>query len=169
MAAGRQHPVIQPQERSHADRPDHDRRPGILPAAPVLVAIWRRRVPQARQRADRRRPGARHPDRARVPHRRPADAGQPVRARQPVRPPAGQPAMMYVLFLVLPETLLLDLVGPAEALRLANQQLAARGQAPAFRLRYVCAQPEVMTSIGLQLSGLEPLPSELPDGAWVVL
>lgn len=77
--------------------------------------------------------------------------------------------MIDVLFLVLPETLLLDLVGPAEALRLANQQLAARGQAPAFRLRYVCAQPQVMTSIGLQLSGLEPLPPELPPGAWVVL
>jgi transcriptional regulator GlxA family with amidase domain len=77
--------------------------------------------------------------------------------------------MIDVLFLVLPETLLLDLVGPAEALRLANQQLAARGQAPAFRLRHVCAQPQVMTSIGLQLSGLEPLPDELPPGAWVVL
>jgi transcriptional regulator GlxA family with amidase domain len=77
--------------------------------------------------------------------------------------------MIDVLFLVLPETLLLDLVGPAEALRLANQQLAARGRAPAFRLRYVCAQPEVTTSIGLQLSGLEPLPDDLPPGAWVVL
>ena len=77
--------------------------------------------------------------------------------------------MIDVLFLVLPETLLLDLVGPAEALRLANQQLAARGQPPAFRLRYVGAQPEATTSIGLQLSGLEPLPDELPPGAWVVL
>jgi len=77
--------------------------------------------------------------------------------------------MIEVLFLVLPETLLLDLVGPAEALRLANQQLAVRGKPPAFRLRYVCAQPEVTTSIGLQLSGLEPLPDELPPGAWVVL
>jgi transcriptional regulator GlxA family with amidase domain len=77
--------------------------------------------------------------------------------------------MIDVLFLVLPETLLLDLVGPAEALRLANQQLAARGRAPAFRLRYVCAQPAATTSIGLQLSGLEPLPPALPEGAWVVL
>jgi len=77
--------------------------------------------------------------------------------------------MIDVLFLVLPETLLLDLAGPAEALRLANQQLAARGRAPAFNLRYVCALPQVMTSVGLQLSGLEPLPAELPPGAWVVL
>jgi transcriptional regulator GlxA family with amidase domain len=74
-----------------------------------------------------------------------------------------------VLFLVLPETLLLDLAGPAEALRLANQQLAARGRPPAFRLRYVGSQPEVPTSIGLRLAGLEPLPDALPAGAWVVL
>ena len=77
--------------------------------------------------------------------------------------------MIDVLFLVLPETLLLDLVGPAEALRLANQQLAARGQAPAFRLRYISAQPQASTSIGLQLADLEPLPATLPSGAWVVL
>ena len=36
--------------------------------------------------------------------------------------------MIDILFLVLPETLLLDLVGPAEAFRLANQQLEARGR-----------------------------------------
>jgi len=77
--------------------------------------------------------------------------------------------MIDVFFLVLPDTLLLDLVGPAEALRLANQQLAARGRAPAFRLRYVAARAEVATSIGLQLTGLAPLPDALPAGAWVVL
>ena len=77
--------------------------------------------------------------------------------------------MIDVLFLVLPETLLLDLVGPAEAFRLANQQLAARGRPPAFALRYLCAQREATTSIGLQLAHLEPLPDSLPPGAWVVL
>jgi transcriptional regulator GlxA family with amidase domain len=74
-----------------------------------------------------------------------------------------------VLFLVLPDTLLLDLVGPAETLRLANQQLAARGRPPAFNLRYVCAQAQATTSIGLQIANLEPLPETLPPGAWVVL
>ena len=68
--------------------------------------------------------------------------------------------MIDVLFLVLPETLLLDLAGPAEAFRLANQQLAARGRPPAFALRYISAQPEASTSIGLQLAGLEPLPAD---------
>ena len=77
--------------------------------------------------------------------------------------------MIDVLFLVLPDTLLLDLVGPAEALRLANQQCVTRGHEPAFRLRYLCARPQVQTSIGLQIAGLEPLPDALPDGAWLVL
>ena len=77
--------------------------------------------------------------------------------------------MIDVLFLVLPETLLLDLVGPAEALRLANQQLEARGRPPAFNLRYVSAQPQASTSIGLRLTDLEPLPDALPPGAWIVL
>ena len=77
--------------------------------------------------------------------------------------------MIEILFLVLPETLLLDLVGPAEAFRLANQQLEARGRPPAFALRYVSAQPQATTSIGLQLTNLEPLPDALPPGAWVVL
>ena len=77
--------------------------------------------------------------------------------------------MIELLFLVMPETLLLDLAGPAEAFRLANQQLAARGRPPAFALRFIGAQPQASTSIGLQLAGLEPLPATLPPGAWVIL
>ncbi len=77
--------------------------------------------------------------------------------------------MIDVLFLVMPETLLLDLAGPAEVLRLANQQLAARGRAPAFALRFISARTEATTSIGLQIAHLEPLPASLPAGAWVVL
>ena len=77
--------------------------------------------------------------------------------------------MIELLFLVLPETLLLDLAGPAEAFRLANQQLVARGRPPAFSLRYIGAQAQVSTSIGLQLANLEPLPATLPPGAWVIL
>lgn len=74
-----------------------------------------------------------------------------------------------VLFVVLPDTLLLDLAGPAEALRLANQQLARRGRPPAFRLRYVGPQPQATSSVGLVLTGLEPLPDALPPRAWVAL
>ncbi len=77
--------------------------------------------------------------------------------------------MIEILFLVMPDTLLLDLAGPAEAFRVANQQLAARGRPAAFALRYIGAQPEASTSIGLQLAHLEPLPQTLAPGAWVVL
>ena len=74
-----------------------------------------------------------------------------------------------VLFLVLPDTLLLDLAGPAEAFRLANQQLQRRQQPPAFRLRFIGASPEATTSVGLQVAQLEPLPEALPPRSWVVL
>jgi transcriptional regulator GlxA family with amidase domain len=74
-----------------------------------------------------------------------------------------------VLFLVLPDTLLLDLAGPAEAFRLANQQLARRGQAPQFRLRYIGPEPGASSSVGLTLANLEPLPARLPERSWVVL
>jgi transcriptional regulator GlxA family with amidase domain len=74
-----------------------------------------------------------------------------------------------VLFLVLPETLLLDLAGPAEAFRLANQRLQARGDSPAFRMRFVGAEAEATSSIGLRVSGLAPLPTALPVRSWVVV
>lgn len=74
-----------------------------------------------------------------------------------------------VLFVVLPDTLLLDLAGPAEAFRLANQQCARRGQPPAFRLRYVGPQASTSSSVGLTLAGIEPLPADLPTPSWVVL
>jgi transcriptional regulator GlxA family with amidase domain len=82
--------------------------------------------------------------------------------------PAGL-APVDVVFVVLPDTLLLDLAGPAEAFRLANQQLARRGRPPAFRLRFAGPEPHASTSVGLQLSGIEALPATLPERAWVVL
>jgi transcriptional regulator GlxA family with amidase domain len=80
-----------------------------------------------------------------------------------------RPAPIELLFLVLPDTLLLDLAGPAEAFRLANQHLAARGEPPAFRMRFVGPMPEASSSVGLRLAGLEPLPDALPRRCWVVL
>ncbi|OIQ69239.1 HTH-type transcriptional regulator CdhR [mine drainage metagenome] len=74
-----------------------------------------------------------------------------------------------VLFVVLPDTLLLDLAGPAEAFRLANQHLRRRGQPEVFRLRYVGPQAEVRTSVGAHLTGIEPLPPVIPAHVWVVL
>jgi transcriptional regulator GlxA family with amidase domain len=77
--------------------------------------------------------------------------------------------MKDIAFVMLPGTLLLDLAGPAEAFRLANQRLLQRGRAPAYRLRFLGAQPEVTSSVGAVLGGLEPLPDTLPPGATVVL
>ena len=74
-----------------------------------------------------------------------------------------------VLFVVLPDTLLLDLAGPAEAFRLANQQLQRQGKAPLWRLRHAGPQADVTSSVGLQLAGLEPLPATLARPTWVFL
>jgi len=74
-----------------------------------------------------------------------------------------------VLFLVLPDTLLLDLAGPAEAFRLANQHLQRLGRPTAFRMRFVGAGAEATTSVGLQVANLEPLPQALSARSWVVV
>ena len=74
-----------------------------------------------------------------------------------------------VLFLVLPDTLLLDLAGPAEAFRLANQYLQRQGHPPAFRMRFVGAGAEATTSVGLQVANLEALPPALSPRSWVVV
>ena len=79
--------------------------------------------------------------------------------------------MIDVVFLVLPDTLLLDLAGPAETFRLANQALRRRGRPEAFRLRHVGPRPQAGSSVGLQLAGLAPLPEAFEPGrpTWVLL
>jgi transcriptional regulator GlxA family with amidase domain len=77
--------------------------------------------------------------------------------------------MIDLLFIVLPDTLLLDLAGPAEAFRLANQWLQRRKRRPAFRLRFAGPRAETSTSVGATLAGLEPLPSSLDAPTWVVV
>jgi transcriptional regulator GlxA family with amidase domain len=77
--------------------------------------------------------------------------------------------MIDVVFVVLPDTLLLDLAGPAEAFRLANQALHRRGLPPAFRMRFAGPNPQARSSVGLQLAELEPLPTMLALPTWVVL
>jgi transcriptional regulator GlxA family with amidase domain len=77
--------------------------------------------------------------------------------------------MIDLVFVVLPGTLLLDLAGPAEVFRLANQHLLRRGGAAAFRLRYAGPRAEACTSVGATLAALEPLPAPLPRPSWVVL
>ena len=72
-----------------------------------------------------------------------------------------------VLFVLLPNVLMLDLAGPAEVLR-----LAAQVEDPAvidFDLQYVSPVESLQTSIGLPLAGLAPLPAVLAPGTLVVL
>ncbi|MCD0418625.1 helix-turn-helix domain-containing protein [Rubrivivax sp. JA1024] len=77
--------------------------------------------------------------------------------------------MIDIVFVVLPDTLLLDLAGPAEVLRLANQQLQRRGRPPAFRLRHVGPEPQAASSVGATITALEPLPASFDHETWVVL
>ena len=80
--------------------------------------------------------------------------------------------MIRVAFVLLPGSLALDWAGPAEALRIANQALAAQGLPPRFALEFVGPQPEPHSSVGLGLRGVAPLP-RLDDASgatsWVVL
>jgi transcriptional regulator GlxA family with amidase domain len=69
-----------------------------------------------------------------------------------------------VYFLVLPQLVLLDLAGPAEAFRLANRKVP-----DSYRLHFSAPTRSVQSAIGLQLGSLEPLPTKLHEGAIVVV
>jgi transcriptional regulator GlxA family with amidase domain len=76
---------------------------------------------------------------------------------------------IHVVFLLLPDSLTLDWAGPAEALRMANSILQAQGRSPRFVLHFAGPQSQTTSSVGLTLSGLEPLPPTLASPTWVVL
>jgi transcriptional regulator GlxA family with amidase domain len=78
-------------------------------------------------------------------------------------------AAIPVHFVLLPGSLVLDWAGPAEALRIANQALAEDGQPPRFDLRFIGPVAAPRTSVGIAVTGVEPLPERLAPGAWVVL
>ena len=77
--------------------------------------------------------------------------------------------LIDVLFVIAPRSLLLDIAGPAEAFRLANQHRERLGLPPRFRLRFVAPNDAQTTSVGLSIAGLEPLPKELSAPTWVVV
>lgn len=76
---------------------------------------------------------------------------------------------IQVLFALLPDSLTLDWAGPAEALRMANSVLQAQGKPPRFVLRFTGPLSQATSSVGLRLSGLEPLPQAFSSPAWIVL
>lgn len=74
-----------------------------------------------------------------------------------------------VLFLLLPDSLILDWAGPAEALRIANQVMLQQGKPIPFRLRFVSPLLEAVSSVGVTIAGLEPLQSAFVRPSWIVL
>jgi len=74
-----------------------------------------------------------------------------------------------LLFVIAPHSLLLDIAGCAEAFRLANLALTERKQPPHFRLRFAGPVANAVTSVGLPLAELEPLPRTLSAATWVVV
>jgi transcriptional regulator GlxA family with amidase domain len=76
---------------------------------------------------------------------------------------------IQLLFVIAPHSLLLDIAGPAEAFRLANLHLGARGLPPRFHLRFAGPASDAESSVGLALRDLEPLPQRLSGPTWVVL
>lgn len=76
---------------------------------------------------------------------------------------------IHVYFALLPGSLALDWAGPAEALRSANAHLMSQGEPERFVLHFTAASAVVTSSVGVQLSGLETLPTEWPAHAWVVI
>ncbi len=74
-----------------------------------------------------------------------------------------------VLFLLLPDSLILDWAGPAEALRMANTACVAQGTAAPFRLRFISPNPSTRSSVGVAVSGLEALPPSFAVPTWIVV
>ncbi len=72
--------------------------------------------------------------------------------------------MRQVLFAILPDVVLLDVAGAAEAFRLAGQLVA-----DSYELQFIGLSSSVRSAVGLQLHQLQPLPASVPDGAIVVV
>lgn len=75
------------------------------------------------------------------------------------------PRIVPVVVIVPPRVLMLDVAGPVEVLRKAN--LLQDGLR--FDVTYAGPRPTVRSSIGLEVSGIAPLPDTLPAGAMVLV
>jgi transcriptional regulator GlxA family with amidase domain len=73
--------------------------------------------------------------------------------------------IIVVYVVLLPRVLLLDVAGPLEVLRVANREQ----EAIRFEVHYVGPVDSMVSSVGLTLAKIEPLPKTLPDGAMVML
>lgn len=73
--------------------------------------------------------------------------------------------VIAVYIVLLQRTLLLDVAGPLEVLRVANREQSSIR----FEVHYVGPDSSIVTSIGITLAEIEPLPQALPEDAMVVL
>jgi transcriptional regulator GlxA family with amidase domain len=69
-----------------------------------------------------------------------------------------------VLFAILPELVLLDVAGAADAFRIAEREAPGN-----YQLRFVSTQSTVRAAVGLHLDKLEPLPEHVPDHSVIVV
>src|ERR1700745_4533373 len=67
---------------------------------------------------------------------------------------SGETRQIPVYVVLPPRLLLLDIAGPLEVLRQANRVQSR----VLFDVRYVGPSPELLTSIGISLAAIEPLP-----------
>ena len=74
-------------------------------------------------------------------------------------------ATIPVYALLPPRLLLLDVAGPLEVLRRANELQ----DAVHFDVHYIGCTASLRTSIGLTVAQIEPLPARLPAGTWLVV
>ena len=72
--------------------------------------------------------------------------------------------MRTVLFAILPELVLLDVAGAADAFRIAEREAPGN-----YQLRFVSTQSTVRAAVGLHLDKLEPLPERIPDHSVIVV
>jgi len=79
--------------------------------------------------------------------------------------PAAARKRIATFVVVPPRALLLDIAGPMEALRKANLEQTAI----LFDVVYIGPSPRIGSSIGLDLSGIAPLPASLPADALIIV
>lgn len=72
--------------------------------------------------------------------------------------------MKTVLFAMLPDLVLLDVAGAAEAFRIANQLVPQ-----SYELKFAAPTSQVQCGVGLQLHKLQPLPHRIVDDTIIVV
>ncbi len=78
---------------------------------------------------------------------------------------AGRPRLIPVYVVLQPRTLLLDVAGPLEVLRRANREQSD----VCFDVHYIGPSASVLTSVGIALCGIDPMPRSLPAKAMILL